>query len=109
MTSQRRRFSESEFSRAVAISRLEPQSIALAHAVLVKGQPQATAAREAGVARQRASQIISKMRHYIDEAHPVPAGWRTDTVTLPAADWPTVRALEQRARKALDKRLLKKR
>jgi len=78
---------------------MERDSIALARAVLVDGQAQAAAARAAGVGRQRASQIVHKMLRYIEQANPVPPGWRTDLVTLPARDWPKVRALERAARR----------
>ena len=105
----RQRYSEWEFSRAVAISRMVPENVALARAVLVDGRPQASVARETGVGRQRASQIVKKMVRYIEEANPVPVGWHRDSVILPARDWPTVRALEQAARKQLAERQGKRR
>ena len=103
MRFKRRRFSEKEFSRAAAISRLEAETVALARAVLVEGRSQVAVAREAGVTRQWVSELVGKMRRDIEEANPVPPGWLTDVVTLPAQDWPTVRALEQAAREALSK------
>jgi hypothetical protein len=102
--SQRRRFSKVEFDRGAAISRMEPGTIALARAILVEGRPQAVVAREKHVGRSWVSRAVGKMREYIEEANPVPPGWRTDTVTLPESDWPKVRQLERAAQEALSRK-----
>lgn len=83
---------------------MDPSTIALARQVLVEGRRQADVAREAGVVRQRVSTLVSKMLSYIEEANPVPAGWKADTVVLPIADWPRVREMEKAAREALARR-----
>jgi hypothetical protein len=100
-TPRRRRYSTAEFLRGAAISRLEPQSIELARQVLVDGRRQADVARAAGTTRQWVSELTKKMQVYIEQANPVPEGWQTDTVTLPARDWPKVRAMEAAARREL--------
>jgi hypothetical protein len=96
-----RRFSKREFDRASAISRMEPETIDLVRAVLVEGRSQAVVARERNVGRSWVNMAVGKMLKYIQEANPVPPGWRTDTVTLPIRDWPKVRKLERAARAAL--------
>lgn len=88
-----------DFDRAVPGRRWSPRNIDLARAVLVDGRSQADVAHEAGIGRQRMSQIIAMMRKAIDDA--VPRGWRTDTATLPASDWRKVRAMERAARSSL--------
>lgn len=98
---QRRRYSAAEFDRAATICRLSKDSVELARQVLVLGNRQAVVARDAGVARQWVSELVKKMERYIEDANPVPAGWKTDTVTLPLRDWPRVRAIEKEARAAL--------
>lgn len=109
MARQRRRYSEVEFDRGAALSRMEPSSIALARAVLVDGRSQAAVMRDARVSRQWISEIVVKMRRYIAEANPVPPGWRSDTVTLPEGKWPQVRALERAAHRELAKEHKKER
>lgn len=100
-TPRRRRYSTAEFLRGATISRLEPHSIELARQVLVDGRRQADVARAAGTTRQWVSELTKKMQVYIEQANPVPEGWQTDTVTLPARDWPKVRAMEAAARREL--------
>lgn len=106
--SQRRRFTKVEFDRGAAISRMERSTISLARAVLVEGRSQAAVARDRNVGRSWVNTAVSKMLKYIEEANPVPPGWRTDTVTLPARDWPKVRELERAAHDALSKEQDKK-
>jgi len=100
----KRRYPSAEFNRGADISRMDASTIALARQVLVEGRRQADVAREAGVVRQRISALVSKMQTYIEEANPIPAGWRADTVVLPLEDWPRVREIEKAAREALARR-----
>lgn len=104
-----RRYSAREFDRGAAISRLENENIELARAVLVDGRRQNEVAKDAGVVRQRVNQLVKKMVQYIEEANPVPRGWKTDTVTLPLNVWPKVRELEREAQEALTKQQQEKR
>jgi len=99
--SKRRHFTAGEFERAAGICRMEADSIALARAVMVDGETPASVAAAQGVTRQWISEAVRKMRNYIEQANPVPPGWKADLVTLPNRDWPTVRALERAARARL--------
>jgi hypothetical protein len=96
-----RRYSRTEFKRGAEISRMDPATIDLARQVLVQGRRQADVAREAGVVRQRISQLVQKMVRYVDKASPLPVGWKADMVMLPTKDWPRVREMEKSARAAL--------
>lgn len=96
-----RRYSVAEFNRGADLSRMDQSTIDLARQVLVDGRRQADVAREAGVVRQRINALVKKMRSYMEEANPVPPGWKADTVILPIAAWARVRAMEKTAREAL--------
>lgn len=96
-----RRYSPAEFARGAEISRMDDSTIALAREVLVDGRRQADVARDAGVVRQRVNTLVMKMLSYIDEANPVPPGWKADTVILPLENWPRVREMEKAARDKL--------
>lgn len=69
--------------------------------MLVEGRRQADVAREVGVIRQRVSAVVKQMLAHMEEANPVPQGWRADTVILPLKDWRRVRHMEKAAREAL--------
>jgi hypothetical protein len=94
-------FKAADFDRAVPGRRWSRRNIQLARAVLVDGRSQAEVAQEAGMGRQRMSQIVAMMRKAIGDA--VPEGWRTDTATLPTSDWRKVRTMERTARRSLRK------
>ncbi len=96
-----RRYSSVEFARGAKISRMDPSTIALARQVLVEGRRQSEVAREAGVVKQRVHALVKKMLTYMDQANPVPEGWKADTVILPLEYWPRVREMEKAARDAL--------
>lgn len=96
-----RRYSSAEFNRGAALSRMDPSTIDYARQVLVEGRRQADVARDVGVIRQRVSAVVKQMLAYIDQANPVPPGWKADTVVLPVEDWPRVREMEKAAREAL--------
>lgn len=98
---KQRRYSSAEFNRGAALSRMDASTIECARQVLVEGRRQADVAREVGVVRQRVSEVVKQMLAYMEEANPVPPGWKADTVILPMADWPRVRAMERAAREAL--------
>lgn len=74
------------------------RSTEVAHQVLVDGLPQADVARRHKLSRQRVSDIVKRFRKLLAvDKHVIPAGWIRDTVTLPVAYWPRVRAIEQQA------------
>lgn len=102
--SQRRRYTAEEFQRAVPACRMTAESVALARAILVDGMRPATVAAKEGVSRQWASEAVRKMRIYIEQANPVPRGWKADVITLPNAAWPTVREMERIARSRLNRK-----
>jgi hypothetical protein len=93
--------SEEQFAIVTKISRMEPASLDVARKVLVLGQRQSEVAKEIGRSRQWVNEIIKKVRVYADKAALIPPGWKSGTVILPNSDWPKVRDLERKARKAL--------
>jgi len=99
---KQRRYSPAEFKRGAARSRMDDSNLKHAWEVLVNCRRQADVAREAGVNRQRMSAIVKQLVAHMEEASPVPTGWKADTVTLPLEDWPRVRDMEARARAALE-------
>ena len=105
MTMRRRLISQAEFDRASARSRMEPATLALAHAVLVMGEKQIDIARKTQKTRAWISEAVGKFMRCVDEAErlSLPPGWETDTVSLPPDYWPQVRKLERAARAALKK------
>ncbi len=96
-----RRYSPAEFKRGAALSRMDASTLDHARQVLVDGRRQADVAREVGVIRQRVSAVVKQMLAYMEQASPVPAGWKADTVILPLEDWPRVWHMEKAARDAL--------
>ena len=103
-----RRISPAAFDRGVAISRMNEKSLTMARAILVDGQSQVSVARAHGLKKQWISELVNKMRNYIDAAEPVPEGWTADTVVLPPDEWPKVRRIESRAKVALQKNTRKR-
>ena len=103
MTRLRRQISQPEFDRASARSRMHPESLAIAHAVLVKGERQADVARKADKTRSWVGELVAKFMRHVDEIERVtlPPGWETDTVSLPPELWPKVRNIERAARAKL--------
>jgi hypothetical protein len=74
------------------------RSTEVARQVLVNGMPQADVARQHQLSRQRVSDIVNRFRELLaDDKNVIPVGWIRDAVTLPAAYWPRVRAIEQQA------------
>lgn len=110
MTMRRRLISQAEFDRAGARSRMAPTTLAIAHAVLVKGEKQIDVARKTKKTRAWISEAVGKFMYCVDEAErlSLPAGWKTDTVSLPPDLWPQVRSLERAARARLKKPAAKK-
>ena len=70
----------------------------VARRVLVLGVPQADVARQHKMTRQQVNNIVKRFRQLLADSKAVPHGWISGTVTLPADDWPHVRAIEARAR-----------
>ena len=107
---RRRLISQAEFDRASARSRMEPATLAIAHSVLVTGEKQIDVARRTNNSRAWISEAVGKFMRCIDEAErlSLPAGWKTDTVSLPPEIWPQVRKIERMARAGLKKQPLKK-
>jgi hypothetical protein len=72
------------------------ETIEIARLVLVLGKPQADVARDNGLSRQWVSDIVNRFIRLLPED--IPSGWTSETVTLPAEEWPRVREIEARAR-----------
>lgn len=103
MAETRRLISQSEFERVSARSRMRPESLAIAHAVLVNGEKRAELARRVGKTRSWISEVVANFLRHLEEMERVtlPPGWETDTVSLPADLWPKVRSIERAARAKL--------
>lgn len=110
MTMRRRLISQAEFDRARVRSRMAPATLAIAHAVLVKGERQIDIVRKTKKTRAWISEAVGKFMYCVDEAErlTLPTGWETDTVSLPQELWPQVRSLERTARAELKKTAAKK-
>mgnify|MGYP003362304301 CR=1 FL=1 len=88
-----------EFSAlASKMTRMEPESLEIARAVLVHGRPQKDVAQEYNLTKQRLSQI---MRRMMLARADVPAGWMKVEVWLPPSAAREVKAIEERERQAL--------
>lgn len=100
---RRRILSTDEFARAAARARMEPATLAIARAVLVDGRRQVDVATDAGTSRAWVSEAVAKFMREVEAAErlSLPAGWKTDTVSLPSDLWPEVRKLEREARSRL--------
>lgn len=98
---KKRRLTEMEYARVQAVTRMRPASLAIVRRVLVGGEPQGHVAREAGCSRQRVSLLVKTFWEHFERTQPLPAGWSTQTVTLPAEAWAEVRRIEARAKARL--------
>ena len=103
---RQRILSADEFSRAAARARMEPATLAIARAVLVDGHRQVDVAAEATKSRAWVSEAVAKFMRHVEAAErlSLPAGWKTDTVSLPPELWPEVRKLEREARSRVSKK-----
>jgi hypothetical protein len=89
---------ESEFKRALkAYPRLSDRAEDVARGVLVQGMTFDEVCTMYGPSRQLAHEWASKIYSQWK-----PPSWVTETITLPAADMATVKAMVTQARKALD-------
>lgn len=100
MAEARRQISQFEFERASARSRMHPESLAIAHAVLVQGEKQADVARRTEKTRSWVGEVVTNFMRHLKEVErmTLPTGWVSDTVSLPPALWPKVRSIERAAR-----------
>ncbi|MFY2610554.1 TrfB-related DNA-binding protein [Achromobacter ruhlandii] len=80
---------------AAAIPRIQAASLEIAKRVLVDGIPQAEAAREAGLSKQRVSRIVNDV---LAVANSVPRGWELVQVWLPSEVANPVRVLARNLR-----------
>ena len=98
---ERTRFDRTEFNRVMKSRRFSQSSVQIARAVLVNGESTAQVALNHDVSRQWVNSLVKRVRDILLENVDVPQGWSVAEVTLPDADWRTVRALERKARQAL--------
>lgn len=96
-----RQLTEMEYARVQAVTRMRPASLAIVRRVLIAGESQGHVAREAGCSRQRVSSLVKTFWKHFERMQPLPAGWSTQTVTLPADAWAEVRRIEARAKARL--------
>ncbi len=90
---------DEEFSTLSSkLTRMEPESLEIARAVLVYGQQQKDVAQEYNLTKQRLSSII---RRIMMARADVPAGWTKVEVWLPPSAAREVKAIEERERQAL--------
>ena len=101
---KKHRITELEFARVQAATRMYPESLTIVRRVLVDGHTQAQVHRDTGKSRQNISLLVSKFWDHFERIHPLPMGWRTESISLPLKDWPTVRKIEQRAKAQLAKK-----
>jgi len=99
----KRRITHAEFERASHRVRMADRTLRMVYRVLVAGERPSDVSADSGVSTAWVSKSVTKFWSAVEQVQETiaPDDWITGVVTLPASDWPTVRALEQRARKAL--------
>ena len=92
-----------QFERVKAQTRMTPASLRIVRRVLVDGERQAAVFRSVKKSRQHVSEIVNKFWGHFLSSNTLPDGWKVESVALPIDVWPQVRAIEERAKRALTK------